>query len=128
MTPETVRSVIKQARDAWIAGDADAFASLFLADGEFIVPGNRWVGQVAIRQVAADFSTAYVDIKIDIRRIVVEGSQAVVEWHWQETEKATGKSGSADDAIVIDFQDQYISRWREYIDTQSCKPPLTENL
>lgn len=53
MTAEEIRSVIKQAGDAWMAGDADAFASLFLANGEFIVPGNRWVGQAEIRKAAA---------------------------------------------------------------------------
>lgn len=120
MTPEEVQSVIQQARDAWITGDANSFAALFLPNGEFIIPGNRWVGQAAIRKVAADFASAYTDVRIDIRRIVVQGSQAVVEWHWQETEKATGENSSADDAIVIDFQESYISRWREYIDTKSC--------
>jgi uncharacterized protein (TIGR02246 family) len=117
------RSLIQKAADAWTTGDADAFAALFHPEGEFIVPGNHWVGQDAIRQVAADFAAAYTDVKIEIRRLLIENHQAAVEWHWQEIEKATGKFGSADDTIVIDFQDGRIRRWREYIDTQSCMKP-----
>ncbi|WP_404787902.1 SgcJ/EcaC family oxidoreductase [Altericista sp. CCNU0014] len=117
-SPEVL--LVRQAADAWMTGDADAFADLFLPDGEFIVPGKRWVGRAAIRKAAADFFAAGTDVKIDIRRVIVEADRACVEWHWQETECAANKRGSADDAIAIDFRDGKISRWREYIDTQSC--------
>jgi uncharacterized protein (TIGR02246 family) len=114
-----VASLIQQAADAWMQADADAFANLFTPEGEFIVPGNRWSGRDTIRQVAADFGQDYTDITIHIHRIVQDNQQAILEWQWQETEKATGKRGSADDVIVIDFQDGKIRRWREYIDRQS---------
>jgi ketosteroid isomerase-like protein len=41
-----------------------------------------------------------------------------VEWHWQDVQTATGKSSSADDAIVVEFHNAKISRLREYIDIQ----------
>jgi uncharacterized protein (TIGR02246 family) len=118
MKPEEIRSLIQKAGDAWMAGDADGWAALFIPDGEFIVPGNRWVGQEEIRKAASDFASNYT-VKINIRRIIIEGNQAVVEWHWQDTEKATGRLSQADDAIVVDFQAGQISRWREYIDTKT---------
>ena len=120
MNPDKIRSVIQQAADAWMNGNADAFASLFLPDGEFIVPNNRWVGPTQIRQVSADFAATY-DVRIEIRQIIVEGDRAVVEWHWEDTEKATGKCNRADDAIVVDFKSDKFSRWREYIDATSPK-------
>ncbi len=120
MTSEKIRSIIQQASEAWLTGDAEAFASLFLPDGEFIVPNNRWVGTEKIRQVAADFATDY-EVKIEIRRIIVEDERAVVEWYWSDTQKATGKCNQADDAIVVDFRAGKISRWREYIDATSPK-------
>jgi uncharacterized protein (TIGR02246 family) len=126
MKPEEIRERIQQAANAWMTGDADAFAELFIPNGEFIVPGDRWSGRGAIRQVAADFAAAYADVQIEIRRIVVDGNSAVVEWHWQETAVATGKRGVADDAIAIDFHNGFISRWREYIDTQSCMKPALQ--
>jgi uncharacterized protein (TIGR02246 family) len=113
-------TLIQRAANAWISGDADGFAELFLAEGEFVVPGNRWVGPATIRAVAADFADVYAPIKIEIQRMLTATNQAIVEWHWQETEIETGKQNSAADAIVIDFQNRRIRRWREYIDTQSC--------
>lgn len=125
MKPEEIRLVIKQAGDAWMAGDANAFAVLFVPDGEFIVPGDHWRGQAEIRKVVADYASAYSDVKINIRRIMIDGNQAVVEWDWEDKENATGIRSKANDAIVVDFKDGRISRWREYIDTES--PQKTSN-
>jgi len=119
MKPDEIRAMIEQAGQAWVAGDADAFAALFTPDGEFIVPGKRLQGQAAIREVLARFAERYSDVRVDIRRTISDGDQAVVEWYWEDTKNATGVRNRADDAIVVDFKDGRISRWREYIDTQS---------
>jgi uncharacterized protein (TIGR02246 family) len=117
---EEIRSLIEQARDAWMQGNADQFASLFTPTGELIVPGNRWVGVAAIHQALSEFAATVSHVSIEIHRIIVDGNQAVVEWHWQET-SLSGEITRADDAIVVDFQGNQIRRWREYIDTQSWK-------
>jgi uncharacterized protein (TIGR02246 family) len=119
MKPEDIRRSIVQARDAWVARDANAIAQMFAPDGEIIVPGKRWQGQGEIRAEVARFAQQYSNVKIDIRRIIVEGNQAVVEWHYEDTENATGLRNKADDAIVVDFQDGWIYRWREYFDNQT---------
>jgi uncharacterized protein (TIGR02246 family) len=121
--PEKIKATIRRARDAWMRGDADAFASLFSPDGEFILPGNRWVGQEAIQQVVAEFAASHSEVKIDIKRILVEGEQALVEWHWQDRETLTGRHSRADDAIVIEFKAGKIVYWREYVDTQTWAEP-----
>ncbi len=118
MTAEEIRSLIKQAGDSWVRGDAAAFAALFAIKGEFIVPGKRWLGRSEIEKAAADFALAY-DVKVEIRRIMVDGNQALVEWYWEDREKATGVRNQADDAIVIDFENGQIVRWREYIDSET---------
>lgn len=120
VTPsDQIQSIIQQAREAWLTGDAVAFAALFVAEGEFIAPGNRWIGPEQIRQAAADYASAYDVLQINIRQIIQVGDRAVVEWYWQDREKATGNETQADDAIVIDFQAGCIARWREYIDAIS---------
>jgi uncharacterized protein (TIGR02246 family) len=114
-----MRTLIEQARNAWVARDADALAQMFTPDGELIVPGQRWQGQAKIREEVTRFAQQYSDVKIVIRRIIVEDNQAAVEWYYEDTEKATGLRNKADDAIVIDFKDGRISRWREYFDTKT---------
>jgi uncharacterized protein (TIGR02246 family) len=118
-SPEQIRAIVRQARDSWVNGNADAFAALFTPDGEFIVPGQKWVGREAIRKAAADFATYASNVKIDIRQIIVEGDGAAVEWYWEDTEKATGRRNRADDAIIADFAAGKIKRWREYIDSKT---------
>lgn len=112
-----IKSLIEQAKDAWVACDADALAQLFTLDGELIVPGQRWQGQERIREEISKFARQYTDVSIAIQRILVDGNQAAVEWHYEDTEKATGKRSQSDDAIVIEVQNGRISYWREYFDT-----------
>lgn len=114
MTPEQIRTLIHKAADAWRKGNADAFVCLFLPEGEFIMPDNCYQGTTKIREATADFMKAY-EAEIEIKRIIIDGNQAAVEWHWQQTEKTTGKTSQSDDAIVVDFQLNRIRRWREYI-------------
>ncbi len=121
MNPEDIRIAIAQARDAWIARDAEALAALFAPDGEIIVPGQRWQGQERIRQEVAHFAQQYSDVRIEIRQIIVDGDRAVVEWYYEDTENTTGRRNKADDVIVINFQAGRISRWREYFDTETPK-------
>ncbi|HEY4689325.1 MAG TPA: SgcJ/EcaC family oxidoreductase [Anaerolineae bacterium] len=119
MKPDDIRAIIERAGRAWVAGDAESFAALFTPDGEFVVPGKRWQSPPAIREVLARFAERYSDVRVDIRRIIVDGDQAAVEWYWEDTKNETGARNRADDAIVVDFRDGRISRWREYIDTKS---------
>lgn len=119
MKQEDIRGLIEKARDAWIAQDADALTQLFTPDGELIVPGQIWLGQGRIREEVTRFAQQYQDVKIEIRRIIIEDNQAAVEWYYEDTEKSTGRRNKADDVIIVDFKDGRISRWREYFDTKT---------
>jgi len=119
MNKSQIRAIIERAGQSWVDGDAGGFAELFTTDGEFIVPGKRWQGRSAIRDALAGFAANHSDVRVEIKRIVVDGNQAVVEWRWEDTQDDTGVRHTADDAIVVDFEDGRISRWREYIDAKS---------
>lgn len=114
-----MRTLINQARDAWVARDAEALAQLFTPNGEVIVPGQRWQGRVKIREEVTRFAHHYSDVRIDIKRIIIADNQASLEWNYEDTEKATNLRNKANDVIVIDFKDGRISRWREYFDTKT---------
>jgi uncharacterized protein (TIGR02246 family) len=116
---EDIRTLVEKAKEAWVAQDANALVKLFTSDGEIIVPGQKWQGQARIREEINHFAEQYSDVKIDIKRIIIENNQAAVEWYYEDTEKETGHRNQADDVIVIDFKDGLISRWREYFDTET---------
>ncbi len=119
MTNAEIQAIIAQAAQAWMTGNAEAFAALFVSDGLLIVPGKTYRGRNAIRAVTADFSARHTHVNINLSRMINEGDAAVVEWHWQDIEIETGIHHAADDAIVVDFYDGQIIRWREYIDTKT---------
>ncbi|WGV23582.1 nuclear transport factor 2 family protein [Halotia branconii] len=123
MNQQEIMTLIEKARHAWVNQDADAITQMFTADGEIILPGKKWQGRTKIREEITNFVQQYTNVKIDIKRILIDHNQAAVEWHYEDTEKATGHRNKAHDVIVIDFQDGYISRWREYFDTQTPANP-----
>ncbi len=92
MTPEDIRLQIYQARDSWVKGDGKAFADLFVPDGEFIVPGNRWVGQDAIQKTVNEFASGHTGVEIRIQRILTDGNSALVEWNWKDVEKIQARN------------------------------------
>ena len=58
-SPETddsaaVRDVLHSASAAWAAGDADAFAALYLDDATVVMPGVLHRGRAAVRSFMAD--------------------------------------------------------------------------
>ncbi|NER32690.1 MAG: nuclear transport factor 2 family protein [Oscillatoria sp. SIO1A7] len=136
MNPEEIRAIIRRAADACSARDAESFAGLFAETGEIILSGetrplqekqekqensasgtmreNRLAGKAAIQKATVNYLAVLAEVKIEIRRIVVEGEQAAVEWRWCDRSLATGRDRCADNAIFIEFNSGLIARWREY--------------
>lgn len=115
--PNHIRTTIEAARNAWVRQDTNALVQLFTPDGVLIVPGQQWQGHDRIRQELDRFAQSSSHVRIEIKRIIVEGNQAAVEWYYEDVEKVTGNRNQADDVIVIDFEGDRISQWREYFDT-----------
>ena len=116
MATAKVEALVEKARQAWLTDNGDAFAALFTDDGELIAPGNRWVGYRQIYQAVMDYAAAYDQLEIALHRIVQDGDQVVIEWSWRDRNQATGELAHAEDAIVVDLEQNRIRRWREYID------------
>lgn len=114
-----IEAKIQQARQAWLEGNGRAFAELFSATGEFIVPGQKWQGPDAILKAFQAYSSTHSVNAIAIQNMVIQGNHVMLEWDWEDTEILTDTVSQAEDAIAIDFQDEYIQRWREYFDLES---------
>ncbi len=118
MANTAIHALVDAAIAAWETGNADQFANLFTETGEFVVPGDRWVGRASIRQVTADFCADHA-VDITVQQVIVQDNRAAIEWRWQEINRTTGETNLADDVIVVTVANDKIQRWREYIDTQS---------
>jgi uncharacterized protein (TIGR02246 family) len=118
MPTSEMQTIIQTAIRAWTDGQPEAFVSLFADDGEFIVPGDRWVGKEAIRHVTQEFLSTHT-VSIDVRHVVIQGQSAAIEWRWHQRHTPTGDTQQADDVIWMELANGKIQRWREYIDDKT---------
>jgi len=112
MTPTEIQTLIQLAKDACVAKEGKAFASLFSTEAELIVGRDRVVGRGEIEAISTEYFRTCHAVTITIHRTIVSGDRAVVEWTWEAIAK--GKRDRSDNAIVMDFQAGFIARWREY--------------
>jgi uncharacterized protein (TIGR02246 family) len=75
-----VRDILHSASAAWAAGDADAFAALYLDDATVAMPGVLHRGRTAVRSFMADAFAGrlkpFPDVRLDdpARQVVQRGS------------------------------------------------------
>ncbi|MEO0801667.1 MAG: nuclear transport factor 2 family protein [Cyanobacteria bacterium J06642_2] len=120
LSEEDVRQVFDQVIEAWTTPNPDLLVDVYAEDGEFVLPGEVFSGKDAIRELATAY-TADHEIAVDLKRVVVVGNFAFAEWVWNDTDKASGETSQFDEAVVVDFEDGKVKRWREYIDADTPK-------
>ena len=124
MTAPAIAALIEAQARAWEAGDADAVLAGYADEFEFIAPGLRVTSREHLRASAEAYLRDFVDIRVEIQSLLVDGDAVAVEWKWRETNRKTGAVNFADDAIIVHVRKSLIVYWREYIDgTFYMKPP-----
>ncbi len=124
MTKDDVYELVKRQARAWEQADLDAIVADFAADCLFISPGGRWQGPAAIRQAAIMFFETVAEVKIDVKRVLLDGDEGAVEWDWREVRRADGRTYRAEDSIIFSLRDGKIVYWREYFDTAQMTDPV----
>ena len=113
---DQINEIVRRQAKAWSEQDTQAIADDFAQDAVFIAAGSKFQGKLKIKQAAEDYFQQFGHISIQIKRIVADGNQGAVEWHWQEQNRQTGIEGYAEDAIILELKNNKIVYWREYIE------------
>lgn len=113
---DEVEALVRRQAAAWTAGDAHAAAADFAEDGVLISPGGAWRGPEGVRRGVRAFLDTAAVVRIEVRRVLVDGDEAAVEWVWTERRHADGAVVTMEDAIVVGLRDGRITYWREYFD------------
>ena len=116
MTRDEVHAILLRQMRAWRDGDPEAILAGYAPDAVLRAPGVRLDGRGELREGIARYLAEYVDIDIELTRLVVEGERGALEWTWSETRRADGRRRRVDDAIVFVLRDGLIVSWREYVD------------
>ena len=118
MTRDEVWAFLRGRALAWQEGDLAAIAAGYAPDVVLIAPGGvRLEGLAALRENNARYFAEYTDIRVELKRVILDGDQGALEWTWSETRRADGRRRSVDDAIVFVLRDGKIVYWAEYFDT-----------
>jgi hypothetical protein len=118
MTFESVHAKIEQMADAMMRQDDDAVVAHFAEDAVMIAPSGRFVGKRAIYEAGAAFNSAYTNINIVLKRVILDanGNTGAIEWSFAETRKSDGYTHVMEDAIVFELRGDKLLYWREYFD------------
>ena len=116
----TIQDMVKKQALAWEQKDVFSIVDDFAPNATFIAGGFTFQGKKAIQKAAEDYFQQFTDIKVTIKRIIIDDYQGAVEWDWSDSNRKTGQISEAEDAIIFELQDDgQISYWREYIEKKS---------
>jgi ketosteroid isomerase-like protein len=110
-----VRAEVEAMAKAWETGDDALLDSLLHPDVIFAYPGRRLTKAQALDDLRY-FRDAYVDTKVYVHTVIVNGDEVAVEWQFATTNKTTGKREVVSDAIIAHRKDGKFDVWKEYLD------------
>jgi steroid delta-isomerase-like uncharacterized protein len=119
-----IKELLERHFKAWSAGDVEGIVACFSADAgmEDLGVEARFNGREGIRQMAARVLAAIPDLRWTPRRICVDGSTAVTEWHMGGTHQGdlprigpgTGNPFSVPGVSIDEVRDGLIQQHRDY--------------
>lgn len=124
----STREVAERAYAAMQAGDVSALASLCSPDCVLNDIGITLRGPEQVGQYMQAFFTAFPDMSVEVRRLIVDGPAVAAEVRFKGTQTgplvmptgevpASGKTMDMEAADFISVEDGHITTWRVYLDT-----------
>jgi uncharacterized protein (TIGR02246 family) len=115
-----LQALVQRQAQAWETRDVSSIVRDFAPNATFKAAGKTFQGIEAIQKTVEDYFNGFTDVKITIKRMIIEGNQGAVEWDWRDRSQQTGEYSEAEDAIIFEVQDDgKITYWREYIEKKS---------
>ena len=116
MDRQDIEAIIHRQAWAWENGEVETIVSDFDEDSVFIAAGQQFNGKEEIQAAAEDYFRQFTGTKIQIKRIIIEGNSAAVEWSWTDLNRSSKLANFAEDAIIFQVKNHKIVYWREYIE------------
>ena len=110
----TCELYVQQMVEMILLAKVDTFLDLFSPGAEMVLPNAYCVGKDAIRTALGGMYNTYDSISIKVTRVVSGGNVVWIEWRWSDRNRLTGNSHLMDTALILEFENDRIRRWREY--------------
>ena len=106
---QQLKALVMQAAKACEAKDAQAFAALFVPEGEIHLPKQRLQGQEEILAITQAYLASCGPITIEVQQVkITGGDRAHVRWQWSEPGKQRFNQ------LELQFKAGQIQHWQEF--------------
>ena len=123
--PPTPAAILEHQTAAWNAANIDAILRDFAPDAVLTgASGQTLSGIPAIRQSLTAFFSAFAQIRLEVRSLVMQGDTAACEWEFSCRHRLTGNTVRLPASVFITCHNGTITAWREYYDTAQFKAQL----
>ncbi len=106
----TIEKAIKACREK----DVLNFVNCFTDDAYLILSNNDKIFKSEIMAITENYFSELEFIKIDINALIFDQNLGFIEWTWQDFNYVKKQSHCRNNVIVLEFQSNLISSWREY--------------
>lgn len=116
MTRTEALELFERRRDAWLAGDLDAYLALFAPDLVFQSPAHAQplVGREAFEAPVRSSATHLEPLEFVFTDLAVDGDVVLAEWRIAARHRASGRRVEWWGMSTCTIRDGRIARWREY--------------
>ena len=116
MTREEAIALFERRRDAWLAGDLDAYLALFAPDLVFQSPAHAQplVGRDAFAELVRSSAAHLEPREFEFTGIATHGDVVLAEWRIAAVQRASGRRIEWWGMSTCTIRDGLIARWREY--------------
>lgn len=116
MTRDEAVALFSRRRDAWLAGDLDAYLALFAPDLVFQSPAHAepLVGRDAFEDLVRSSAAHLEPEQFVFTDVVVDGDVVLAEWRITARHRVSGKRIEWWGMSTCTIRDGRITRWREY--------------
>ena len=113
-----VEDLFERRRQAWLAGDADAYLSLWGDEMQIHLPGRTdpIIGKAAYAKVIQQSNENLLPISWELHRLAIDGDHVLSEWTISGEVRKTGKTLTWRGMGICLIQGGLIQVWREYWD------------
>jgi len=110
-------ALFERRRDAWLAGDLDAYLALFASDLVIDIPRrDRIVGRDAYADLVRLSHEHVTPLRFEFHHLAVYGSIVLSEWTIEIERRDGGERVTYDGMSRCELRDGLIASWREYYD------------
>ncbi len=85
-------------------------------------------GHDQLRTAAKAYDENYTDTRIDVHRIVYDGTFLAINQTWRCTNRKTGVRAGDQDLNIGIMRDGRLYRWREYYDSRTSAQTLEQTM